>query len=219
MDQSFGTRARPFCFDTEFAASAPSSATDAAGLSLEVAALRAETEALRADQGRALEQARNEAFLQGLAQARAEREEALLNAVDALHAEWADFAESRDAMIEHLREEACALARALGDALAARALEREPAAAIDEALGNILSQIARGQEVAITVHPDLVGDVEARIARRQSQDRRKLNLIVSADSAIAMGDAHMRWDGGGLRLDMQARAKAILAELQAMGAA
>jgi len=217
MDQSFGIK--PFCFDTEFAASAPRADGRLGEGALEASALRAEMEAMRAEHGAAVERVRNEAYLEGLAQARAERQQAVLAALDALQAEWEAFADGREAMIGHLRTEACALARTIGEALAARALSDTPVDAIDEAIGRVLGQIARGQEVLILVNPDLVEQVEERIGGHQSQDRRRLNLVVQPDEAIPPGDAHMRWEGGGLRLDAQARAAAVFAELEALGAA
>ncbi len=215
MDQSFGTR--PFRFDREFA---PAPARGAPGYgenSLEVAALRAEMEALRADHAVELARARSEGFIEAIAQAREEREQALLAAMDALHAEWEMFEAAREDMIGQLRHEAGALARSIGEALAARALSIDPAGAIDDAIGRVLTQIARGQEVVVGVSPDLVADVEARIAHRQSLDRRRLNLVVLADENIAAGDAHLLWEGGGMRLDAADRAANIAAEMEALG--
>lgn len=219
MDQNF--RAKPFRFDTEFAFAPPppqaADATPVTAETLEIAALRAEMEALRADHARALDHARNQGFLDGMAQARAEREQALLAAADALHAEWEDFADHRDAMVDQLRGEASRLARAVGEVLAARALAQAPVETIDQAIGRVLAQIARGQEVLIAVHPDLVAETEARIALRQAQDRRRLNLIVQGDATLPPGDARLRWEGGGLSLDAARRARAVQAEMEALG--
>ena len=62
-------------------------------------------------------------------------------------------------MIEALRGEASALALSIGEALAAQALREAPGEAIDQAIGRVLSQIARGQEVTVSVHPDLAEDI------------------------------------------------------------
>ena len=150
MDQSFIIK--PFHFDTEFAASIPLSDGMVVEEALHVAALRAEMAALRADHARTIEQTRTEAYLEGLAQARAERDQAILNALDALHAQWEEFDAQREAMTEHVRDEACTLAQAIGEALAAQALTANPAGAIDDAVGRILVQIARGQEVIIAAN-------------------------------------------------------------------
>jgi flagellar assembly protein FliH len=215
MDQSHG--AKPFRFATEFAVAPPHQRGDMHATALEVAALRAELEALRSDHAVELSKARSEGYMEALAQMRAEREQAMLAALDALHAEWEEFADTRDAMMEQLREEAGALSLSIGEALAARELSDAPGEAIDQAIGRVLGQIARGQEVTVSVHPDLAEDIETRIVTRQAGDRRKLNLVVLADEALAPGDAHLRWEAGGLRLDAEARRQAVIEELTAMG--
>ncbi|WP_256731644.1 hypothetical protein [Sphingomonas sp. dw_22] len=100
--------------------------------------------------------------------------------------------------------------------VAGRALEAAPAAAIDAAIGRVLGQVARGTELQIRVHPDLVADIEAKIVQRQSQDRRKLNLFVTADADLVLGDAVIGWEEGGLTLSAAARREAITAELESL---
>ena len=215
MDQSSG--AQPFRFATHFVDPPQDDDLPITDAALALAAVRAEMEALRADQAVALARARSQAYIEALEQVRAEREQALVAAWDRVHCAWEEFEERRDTMIERLRAEAGALALSIGEALAAKALADAPGAAIDQAIGRILGQIARGQEVTISVRPDLVNDMEARIATRQAGDRRRLNLVVLRDEALPMGDAHLRWEGGGLRLDAAARQHAIHAELGTLG--
>ena len=215
MDQSHG--AKPFRFATEFAVVPPHQRGDMHATALEVAALRAALEALRSDHAVELAKARSEGYMEALAQMRAEREQAMLAALDALHAEWEEFADTRDAMMEQLREEAGALSLSIGEALAARALSEAPGEAIDQAIGRVLGQVARGQEVTVSVHPDLAEDIETRIVARQAGDRRRLNLVVLADEALTPGDAHLRWEMGGLRLEAEARRQAVIEELVSMG--
>lgn len=215
MDQSRG--AQPFRFATHFIDPPQGDDIPITDAALALAAVRAEMEALRADQSVAIARARSEGYMEALAQMRAEREQALLSAWDALHTAWEEFEHGRDAITEQLREEATTLALSIGEALAARALVDAPGEAIDQAIGRVLSEIARGQEVIISVHPDLAPDIEARIATRQAADRRRLNLVVLHDDALAMGDAHLRWEGGGMRLDAAERLRAIHAELAALG--
>lgn len=217
MDQSRG--AQPFRFATHFVDPPQGEDIPITDTALALAALRAEMEALRADQAVAIARARSEAYMEALGAMRAEREQALLSAWDALHAAWEAFESERATMIEQVRTQAGALALSIGEALAARALADAPGEAIDQAIGRILGQIARGQEVTISVHPDLAPDIEARIATRQAGDRRRLNLVVLHDEALVQGDAHLRWEGGGLRLDAEARHRAIEAELIALGIA
>jgi flagellar assembly protein FliH len=213
MDQSFSTR--PFSFETVFEAKPviPEYEIDE---ELSAAVLRSEIDAMRASRAEEIAAAYARGAEEAEARVRGERDEALLAAFDALHAAWEEFEHTRDAMIEELRHQATELSIAIGETLAARALEQAPGAAIDEAIGRVLALVARGQEVLISVHPDLIEDITARIAARQSLDRRKLNLGVEGDTALAIGDAHLRWDGGGLSLSAEARAQAIASELASL---
>ncbi|WP_188054518.1 FliH/SctL family protein [Sphingosinithalassobacter sp. CS137] len=205
-----------FAFDRVFTAAMPESEAPRSDLTLELAALRKELAVLRADHEGALAMARADGFEAGLTHARTERDTALLSAVDSLQAgiEALDgqFAETA----ERLTGEATDVALAAAELLAGRALEAAPAAAIDGAIGRVLEQVARGTELLIRVHPDLVSEIEARIADRQSKDRRRLNLAVVPDPALVPGDAHIVWEQGGLVLDAAARRAEIAAELETL---
>lgn len=207
MDAAF--HITPFAFDRIFTAAQPASRDTAA----ELAALNAELDLfkLRFDGDIAI--ARAEGFEAGLAQAREEIATALLAATDALHASI-EAVESEFAAIEQrLSGVAADVAMAAAEGLAGHAIAADPTRAIDEAIGRVLTQVARGQELRVRVHPDLVERMETVIAERQSRDRRRLSLIVVPDAAQAVGDALITWDQGGLALDASARREAILAEL------
>lgn len=215
MDAAF--HVKPFAFDRIFAVSAAASTElRVEDLQLQIGALEAELQRLRDDQDAMLALARADAFEAGLAQARGERETAYLAAVDALQASIETVEARFDGVAEQMQQDAAAVALSAAEVLAARAIEEAPAAAIDQAIGRVLRQVARGQELLVRVHPDLVAEVDRLIAVRQSGDRRRLNLHVEADDALAMGDAHIEWDHGGLILDAAARAEAIRAELDSL---
>lgn len=211
VDASFHTR--PFTFDRIFPIAEAEVPETAADMTLRIATLHAELEAARSGTAAAVALARAEGFEAGLADARADRDTALLSAVDALHANLEDISAVQAEALARLGREAALAAVAAADIMAARALELAPVQAIDEAIGRVLLQISRGQEVVIRVHPDLVPELEARIAVRQGKDRRKLNLLVAADPLITLGDAQLIWDTGGLELDVEARRAAVLAEI------
>lgn len=211
MDNSFHTR--PFTFDRVFPLAEANVPDNPVDMALKLAALSAELDVVRASSAAAVAVARSEGYEAGINEARAERDTALLSAIDALHASIEEIDASQTAAIEILRREAASVAMTAAEVMAGRALDLAPAQAIDDAIGRVLLQIARGQEVVIRVHPDMVGDVEARIADRQSRDRRKLALLVVADPAVAIGDAQMFWDTGGLELDAEARRQAVVAEV------
>jgi flagellar assembly protein FliH len=205
-----------FAFDRVFSAPVPDKKLVDEDALIELAALRAEIALLKADQQAVIDQARAEGFEAGLAQARAEREVALLSAVDALHAGIEVIDAQFTEIADRVTSEATEVALAAADHIAARALERAPGDAIDAAIGRVLGQVARGTELQVRVHPDLVDDIEAKIADRQSRDRRRLNLSVAPDATLAMGDALINWDEGGLALNAQARRDAVAAELESL---
>ena len=208
--------AEPYGFDRVFAGGVaePANANVSdADLALRLAALERELDHCRQSQAAELAMARVDGFNAGLTQARTEREAAMLAAVDALHA----GIESLDARFEEtaagLAADAAEVALAAADMLAARALAAAPCAAVDDAIGRVLRQVPRGQELQIRVHPTLVEEMERLVVVRQSQDRRRLNLSVCGDDGLAIGDALIVWDEGGLTLDAAARRAALLEEL------
>lgn len=202
-----------YAFDRIFTAPVEKRLVDEDAL-LELAALRAEVAALKADQEAAIARARAEGYDAGLAQARAEREVALLSAVDALQAGIEVIDAHFTEVTDRVAGEATEVALAAADLIAARTIAHAPGDAIDAAIGRVLGQVARGTELQVRVHPDLVADIEARIADRQSKDRRRLNLSVAGDTTVALGDALINWDEGGLALNAEARREAVIAELE-----
>ncbi len=204
-------RVQPFAYAPLPASSPQPRRTEA--LALEVEALELEVRRLK----RELQDERARAFANGreaaLAACRAERETALLAAADALHACLEDLDLRFEAMEAEASEAAAQLALEAADLLAARQLDREPAAAIDAAIARALHQVRRGQPIDVRVHPDLVDAVEGIVAARQSRDRRRLFLTVIGDPTLPLGDARLTWERGTLALDRDARHAALAGEL------
>lgn len=209
MNMSF--QARPFAFDRVFAM--PRAGKPVSNEPPELTALREELEQLKLQMDANLAMARADGFEAGLAQARGETAAALLAATDALHVSIEAIEGEYEVIEERLSKAAADVALAAADELAARAVETDPARAIDEAIGRVLTQVARGQELHIHVHPALTEQMEALIAHRKSSDRRRLSLTLVPDASLALGDALISWEQGGLALDAAARRQAVLAEL------
>lgn len=207
---------KPFAFDRVFSVAPHEEALDADKLRLENAHLEGEIARLRQRIETESARAHAEGFQAGMEQVRGERQAALLAATDAIHAAIEALDEHFAAVERRVVREGAEFALAAADHLAARALAADPAGAIDDAIGRALAQVRRGQPIRIRVHPDLVADIEARIAERQSRDRRRLTLTVIGDAALAPGDAHIAWDQGGLTLDRAARLEAIAREIDAL---
>lgn len=217
MDMAF--TARPFAFDRIFAAGEPPptgrEARDPISLAIEVEALHAELIALRAHQQDELAHARRDAFQAGLDQARSDRDTAILAAIDALHAGLDGIEGSLTQIQSDTERDATDVALAAARQIAGHALYALPVQAVDDAIGRVLGQVTRGTDLLVSVHPDLAPDVEAQIAARQAGDRRRLNLQVRADAALAIGDARIEWDAGSLTLDRAAREARVAAEIAA----
>lgn len=206
MDLSF--HARPFAFDRVFTAATPRSeedGRDAMSLAIELELAQAEIARRDAAHRDELARARADGFAAGLVHARADRETALLAAIDALSCGVETLTDSLGETRAELLRDAAALAWTAAEHLAAHTLALDPAAPVDAAIGRALAQVSRGTELVVRVHPDLLAPIAARIAERQALDRRRLNLHVTADPALAPGDARIAWDEGGLSLDRAAR--------------
>lgn len=214
MDLSFQTR--PFGFDRVFSAQEASRTVehaDTLSLVIKVEALEDELAHLRASHNEELARARADGFQAGMDAARSDRDNALLAAMDALQAGVEGMAEERDDFRADTARDAAQLVLAVAQHLAGHPLLASPGQAVDDAIGRALAQVARGTELVVRVHPDLAADIEERVAARQANDRRRLNLHISPDASLASGDARIEWDEGGLTLDRAMREEAVLREL------
>jgi flagellar assembly protein FliH len=215
MDASF--HVRPFAFDRIFSVGSPTDQAPRVGdLQIQIATLEAEIEHMRVEHEAELARARTDGFDAGLSFARTERETAMLSAVDALQASIETVERQMTGVTRQLTEDAAQVAIAGAELLAAQTLAISPGGGIDAAIGRVLKQVARGQELMIHVHPDLVPEMDRLVAGRQSKDRRRLNLHVVGDDGLAMGDAHIEWDQGGVKHDAAARAEALRAQLDSL---
>jgi flagellar assembly protein FliH len=211
MDEAF--RITPFAFDRVFASPKPGDGSSALSDADQVIVLRAELQLLRVQSETAAAVARADGYEAGLAQARDETASALLSATDALHASIETIEGEFTVIEERISKAAAGVAMAAADGLAARALHTDPTLAIDEAIARVLTQVARGQELQIRVHPSLFDAMDALITHRQDNERRRLALTLIPDETLAIGDALISWEQGGLALDAAARRAAILTEL------
>lgn len=210
---------QPFAFDRTFTLPPREQArhyrrkTDAAELAHEAETLRSRIERLEQDHAEELARARTEAFEAGRNHAAEDREAAILCALDAMQASLEEIGERHGEMRAEIAADAGEVAFAAAEAIAGHAIARNPGGAVDEAIGRALAQVARGQEIEVKVHPDLLEEIEARIAHRQSGDRRKLALVVSADPTLKPGDAVLNWERGGVTVNAASRRQAVLDEL------
>lgn len=208
---------KPFGFDRVFRfGSLPEDETalpSADDLHAQIATLQERIGQMRQDRETAELKARSEGVAEGLAQARAERAEAMLAAADALHAAIDDLDGQWTEISDRIAREAAEVALCAAEMIAGHALKQEPGRAIDEALGRALQQVVRGTALHIRVHPGSRAEVERLVAQRRAGERRALSIAIVEDADIAPHDAHIGWAEGGLIVDAAARRAAVEREL------
>lgn len=196
---------RPFAFAAEF--------RDPGRGPVTLEALELENEELRRQLAEARQRGLAEGRSEALVQLHGERDTALLAAASALSLSLGSLAIRFDEVERKVARLGAELALDLADHLAARALERDPAAAIDEAIGRALGQVRRDCPLRVRVAPALVAAIEAMIEERERRDCGLLQVIVIADPALTSGDARVEWDDGALVLDRAARHAMMSAEI------
>jgi flagellar assembly protein FliH len=206
---------KPFGFDRVFhMTGGEPPAMDSRALNDRIEALEARIAALRETHQEDLARAGVDGFEAGLAQARQERNAAVLAAADAIHAAIEQVDAQLAETTETFARDAADVALAAAEMLAGHAIDVAPPRAIGEALDRVLRQVAAGTRLTVRVHPTLLEPVERLVAERTGAERRQLSIVVTADAGTAEGDALIFWEEGGLAVDAAARRAAVLAELR-----
>lgn len=178
--------------------------------------LHREIERLHAHYKAELEKARMDGFQTGLAQARNEREAAVLTAVDAMHLNLDQLREQFGMVVREVKSEVAALAIDAAEAIAGKTIRDCPLDLIERTLIDVVDQVAVGDTIEITVHPDLLGPMQDALQSQSRLRRREPDLLVIADEAIEFGDARIVWKKGGAELDRAERSSAVRAEIEAI---
>mgnify|MGYP004263095375 CR=1 FL=1 len=148
--------------------------TDPAKLSDEIDILQREIAMLEESHAKELACARSEAFEAGRHHVLADREAAILSALDAMQASMEEISEKYCELRTEIVSDATQLAFAAAEAIAGHAIANLPGGAIDEAIGRALAQVTRGQEIEVKVHPDLLDE----IGRLVGVDEQQLDGVV-----------------------------------------
>ena len=164
-----------------------------------------------------LESIEREAFERGREAGRAEAGQTRVTALERLAVEAARAIGALDARAAMIEEESLRFFVALADAVAGRALAREPLAAITEAGREAFRHLRGVPHLVARVHADLVEDVDAmlhRLAREHGFDGR---IVVIGSDDIAPGDARIDWADGAVVTDRRAHELAIASVLSRAG--
>lgn len=205
--------ARPYAFDRIFAQSTIDATRTPHDLALQLHAIKAEMDQQRSDAAAELVRARADGFAAGVAQARAETAAALLSSQLALTRGIAELEAGFVATETRIAAVATEVAMAAAELLAAQAIADTPGVAIDAAVARVLAQTGFRETLHVHLHPAAAETVGMLLAARESAEQRPLTITVHEDPALAVGDAHILWDQGGLSLNAAARKAALRAAL------
>lgn len=160
-----------------------------------------------------IQQAREQAFAEGLAQGRAEAQmqaNAALTHMAGLIAQQASqliaMQEERFVVIE---QAAAALAATLARRIAGAALAERPMALIEEAARDCIVQARAAPHLAVRVSAELVADTEKLFGELAHDKGYAGRIVVLADEAVGSGDARIEWADGGIVIDREALGAAI----------
>ncbi len=189
--------AKPFLFENDFRR--PNSQSEA-----RTAAAIAEAEARAHARG----------LIEGRAEALAQAEARLADALTRLGLAAAGLLNQSDARDAEREEQAMTFAIALARTIAGDALEARPLAAVEEAARSALQHLRGVPHLVVRVHDGLVDAAEElmkRLARERGFEGR---LVVLGEPDLPPGDARIEWADGGV---VRERARIEAAALAAAG--
>ncbi len=185
-------RAEKFLFQRDFAA--PS---------------EAQTPKDREALSQAEQRGRDEGYARGVADARAEADAAMQQALERIAADASALLARADADRETFEAEALAFATALAEKLAGDAMKRYPMDAIAQLARRHFEQLRGVPHLVVRVNEALVEKTDAlmqKIARERGFEGR---LVIMGEPEIAPGDARLEWADGGVVRDGAAIGAAV----------
>lgn len=178
--------------------------------------LRREIERLHAHYKAELDKARMDGFQTGLAQARAERDSAVLSAVDAVQLGLETMREQLGDVVREMKREVAGLALDAAEAIAGHAIQNCPLDLIVSTLHDVVDQVVAGTAIEVIVHPEMQGPLQAALQSHVRLRRREPDLAVVADDTVEPGDARLVWRQGGVELSRAERADMVRTEIEAV---
>lgn len=155
-----------------------------------------------------IETIRQQAYEQGLADGRQEREQ---NAAEksaelqkSILDEIAMVYTEVGTLLARLERDASHLAFAFASSFAQKLVAQEPKAEIQALLNQILAPLRKSPHLIIRVHSSLADEI-----RQTTQDQMKElgfegSLMITEDDAVAPGDCEVEWNDGGIGRNMRA---------------
>jgi flagellar assembly protein FliH len=149
-----------------------------------------------------LEQARQEAFAEGVAAGRQQQADfeaqQLASALADIARHLSQAGQQLKASEQESRKEALTFALVFARKLAGRLVEQAPIAPIEATARAILNDLRGAPHVAVRCEPTLVDAVKSRLTLLLRENGIDLKLFVFPDPAIARGDCRIEWAEGGI---------------------
>jgi flagellar assembly protein FliH len=149
-----------------------------------------------------LEQARQEAFAQGVAAGREQQSDfeaqQLSLALGDIAQQLSQAGQQLKASEQESRKEALTFALVFARKLAGRLVEQTPVAPIEATARAILNDLRGAPHVAVRCEPSLVDAVKSRLTLLLRENGIDLKLFVFPDPAIQRGDCRIEWAEGGI---------------------
>jgi flagellar assembly protein FliH len=155
-----------------------------------------------------VQQAREEAYAQGLAAGEANAEamaaQTLAVAAGTLATRTVEMAAALDDATADIRRQGVELAASVGRKLALHLLARYPTVELEALIGECMQNLAGVPHLVIRCHPELADCIRDIATAHMQTSGFAGRLVVMGDPEIRLGDGRLEWVDGGLVRDIAA---------------
>jgi flagellar assembly protein FliH len=155
-----------------------------------------------------IETIRQQAYEQGLAEGREEREQSATEQSVALQKsildEIAMVYTEVGTLLSRLERDASRLAFTFASRFAEKLVAQEPKAEVQALLNQILAPLRKSPHLIIRIHSSLADEIKQSTEDQMKELGFKGSLMVTGDDAVAPGDCEVEWNDGGIGRNMRA---------------
>lgn len=152
-----------------------------------------------------VEDTRNKAMLDGIAQGRAEMLESIeqqaIAALDGIQSSCHSLLEQKRQMEAATKRDAVKLATLIAGRLAPAILNARPESEIEDLVNECFKENLNEKRLVIRVADCLTEQIEPRIKAMQASNSFEGNVIVISDPHLPQSDCHIEWEDGGVERD------------------
>lgn len=132
----------------------------------------------------------------GLAEARAEINAAIAQALDQIGSQLAELGPSEDATGHMLTRQSIEIARAVAGQLAHRLMETQPTAEVEALVADCIGQLRDEPQVVVALAPEVAEAVQERLQDLATASGFTGRLVVKPEPGVAATDARLVWSEG-----------------------